>query len=247
MNIEKIKKIIVLIFFVALLVTPLALKQLNIWQDSGEVEFDKVTALERYGFYLEEVSNEINIKFKHQHPILDERLEHILPQVASIGASVSVVDVNNDGLQDIYLTNSRYGTKNALYKNQGDGTFLDVADELGIADVNIEGTGVSMGAVWGDYNNNGYEDLFLYKWGKPELFRNDGENGFTRVTDEAGLPDWMNANTAVWFDYNGDGYLDLFIGGYYDENINLWELETTRIMPDSYEYATNGGRNYLFK
>ncbi len=63
---------------------------------------------------------------------------------------------------------------------------------------------------------------------------------------EAGLPKWINANTAIWFDYDGDGLLDLFIGGYYAEDLDLWHLSTTRIMPDSFEYAKNGGRKYLF-
>jgi hypothetical protein len=103
-----------------------------------------------------------------------------------------------------------------------------------------------MGAVWGDYDADGYEDLFLYKWGRPELFHNDGGRFFTRVTEKAGLPSWVNANTAVWFDYDRDGRLDLFVGGYYPENVNLWHLTTTRMMPDSFEYAQNGGRKYLF-
>ena len=81
-----------------------------------------------------------------------------------------------------------------------------------------------MGAVWGDYDNDGYEDLFLYKWGRPELFHNDGGRRFTRVSEQAGLPAWVNANTAIWFDYDGDGLLDLFIGGYYSEDIDLWHL-----------------------
>jgi hypothetical protein len=103
-----------------------------------------------------------------------------------------------------------------------------------------------MGAVWGDYDNDGYEDLFLIKWGRPELYHNDHGHGFTRVSEQAGLPPWINANTAVWFDYDGDGLLDLFVGGYYAEDIDLWHLNTTRIMPDSFEYAKNGGRKYLF-
>jgi hypothetical protein len=103
-----------------------------------------------------------------------------------------------------------------------------------------------MGAVWGDYDNDGYEDLFLYKWGRPELFHNDGGKHFTRVTETATLPTWVNANTAIWFDYDGDGLLDLFIGGYYSEDIDLWHLKTTRIMPESFEYAKNGGRKYLY-
>jgi len=247
MQIDLIKKIIVILFFAALLATPYIMKQLEIMSSDNESDIDKQSAIERYGFFLEEVSDETGIEFKHQSPLLDERLNHILPQVASIGASVSIVDLDNDGYQDIYLTNSRYNTRNALFKNNGDSTFTDVAQEMGVADLNKEGTGVSMGTVWGDFNNSGYEDLFLYKWGKPELFRNNEGRGFTRVTDEAGLPDWINANSAVWLDYDADGFLDLFIGGYYDENINLWKLETTRVMPDSYEYATNGGRNYLFR
>ena len=101
------------------------------------------------------------------------------------------------------------------------GRLRDVAEELGIADVNRAGTGVSMGAVWGDYDNDGYEDLLLIKWGKPELFHNDAGKGFTRVTEQVGLPPWVNANTAIWFDYDGDGLLDFFIGGYYNENVGF--------------------------
>ncbi len=163
-----------------------------------------------------------------------------------MGASVSIVDFDRDGWPDIYVTNSAIGSKNHLYRNNHDGTFTDVAEELGIADVNQPGTGVSMGAVWGDYDNDGYEDLFLIKWGKPELFHNDQGKHFTRVTEQAGLPPWINANTAVWLDYDRDGKLDLFVGGYYPEDVDLWHLHDTRMMPDSFEYAKNGGRKYLF-
>jgi len=242
---SKLIQIGVVLFFISLFAVPTVLKQLddidlNIYDTMDEV-------IERYGFYLEESSGLMNVDFVHQRPELDEKISHINPQIASVGASVSVVDFNNNGLQDFYLTNSEYGSKNALYMNLGDGTFEDVAEELGVADINIDGTGVSMGAIWGDINNNGYEDLFVYKWGQQELYINNEGQGFTNVTDRAGLPEWMNANTAVWLDYNNNGYLDLFIGGYYHEQFNLWELETTRIMPDSYEYATNGGRNFLFE
>ena len=235
---------ILALLFGAMLATPLVLRHLAEDKDA-ERFIEPETAMERYGFYLEEVAQEIGIAFTHQAPTLDPKLDHIMPQVASVGASVSVVDYDKDGWPDLYVTNSGEGSQNALYRNQGDGTFEDVAPALSLADVNQIETGVSMGSVWGDYDNDGYEDLFLYKWGRPLLFHNDAGQGFTPVTDEAGLPDWVNANTAIWFDYDRDGLLDLFFGGYYPEHLNLWKLETTRIMPESFEYALNGGRNYL--
>ena len=234
------------IFFVALLVTPVVIRRVSAGRASARVKLDANAALLRHGFYFQEMSRAAGIDFVHQAPTLDPKLDGIMPQVASMGASVSIVDFDRDGWPDIYVTNSKEGSRNALYRNMHDGTFKDVAPELGIADVNQPGTGVSMGAVWGDYDNDGYEDLFLIKWGRPELYHNDHGHGFTRVSEQAGLPAWINANTAVWFDYDGDGLLDLFVGGYYSEDIDLWHLSTTRIMPDSFEYAKNGGRKYLF-
>ena len=247
MNVDIIKRTVVFLFLIGLLATPFLIKQVELAQTETADGIDKTKAMERYGFYLEEASQEMGILFEHKMPELDPKLNHILPQIASIGASVAVSDFNNDGYQDLYLTNSRYGTRNALYKNRGDGTFEDVASKTGVADMNKEGEGVSMGAIWGDINNDGFEDLFVYKWGKPELFLNREGETFENVTAQAGLPKWLNANTAVFFDYDNDGLLDLFIGGYYDEKVDFWNLESTKIMPDSYEYATNGGRNYLLK
>jgi enediyne biosynthesis protein E4 len=243
---NRIAKACLVIFFIGLLATPFAMKRISAARDSDKSKADSKTALARHGFYLEEVSHAAGINFVHQSPKLDPKLDPIMPEVASMGASVSIVDFDRDGWPDIYVTNSAIGSKNALYRNMHDGTFKDVAGELGIADVNQPGTGVSTGAVWGDYDNDGYEDLFLIKWGRPELFHNDQGHGFTRVTQQAGLPPWINANTAIWLDYDGDGLLDLFVGGYYSEDIDLWHLTTTRIMPESFEYAKNGGRKYLF-
>jgi enediyne biosynthesis protein E4 len=237
---------IVTVIFVALVFSPLFIKRYEARRDVARARLDLQTSLVRHGFYLQEVSRAAGVNFLHQGPTLDPRLNHIMPQVASMGASVSIVDFDRDGWADIYVTNSAEGSRNALYRNLHDGTFKDVAEEMGIADVNQPGTGVSMGAVWGDYDNDGYEDLLLIKWGRPELFHNDAGQGFTRVTEKAGLPPWVNANTALWFDYDGDGLLDLFIGGYYAEDVDLWHLASTRMMPDSFEYAKNGGRKYLF-
>src|ERR1700691_5834454 len=243
---NRVARFFLVLFFIGLLATPFVIKRISARRDADRSKADAKTALARHGFYLQEVSHAAGINFVHQSPKLDPKLDPIMPEVASMGASVSIVDFDRDGWPDIYVTNSAIGSKNALYRNMHDGTFKDVAEEMGIADVNQSGTGVSTGAVWGDYDNDGYEDLFLIKWGRPELFHNDRGHGFTRVTEQAGLPPWINANTAIWLDYNGDGLLDLFVGGYYSEDIDLWHLTTTRIMPDSFEYAKNGGRKYLF-
>src|SRR6266498_1252974 len=243
---RRLARIVTVIFFLALLATRLAMKRLAAWREVGKSKLESSQALARYGFYFQEVALASGINFVHQAPTLDHKLDHIMPEVAAMGAGASIVDFDRDGWQDIYLTNSGEDSRNCLYRNQGDGTFKDVAGELGIADLNRLGTGVSMGAVWGDYDNDGFEDLFLYKWGRPELFHNDGGKHFTRVTEQAALPAWVNANTAIWFDYDGDGLLDLFVGGYYSEDVDLWHLKTTRMMPESFEYAKNGGRKYLF-
>jgi hypothetical protein len=242
-----IARIVVSILFAGMLFTPAIMRRRSsAHAASAGTTLDRQAALARHGFYLEEVSHSAGIEFVHQAPTLDPKLSAIMPEVASMGASVSIVDFDHDGWPDIYVTDSAEGSKNRLYRNMHDGTFKDVAGDLGIADVNQPGTGVSMGAVWGDYDNDGYEDLFLIKWGRPELFHNDHGTRFTRVSEQASLPPWINANTALWLDYDGDGLLDLFVGGYYPEDVDLWHLKSTRMMPDSFEYAKNGGRKYFF-
>ena len=240
-------RILLIICFIALLATPIVIKRISARrQASAAAKLDANTALTRYGFHFDEVAKPSGVNFVHQAPTLDRRLDHIMPQVASMGAAVSIVDFDRDGWADFYVTNSGEGSKNYLYRNMGNGSFSDVAPQMGVADVNQPATGVSMGAVWGDYDNDGYEDLFLYKWGRPELFHNDAGRAFTLASEIAGLPSWVNANTAIWFDYDSDGLLDLFLGGYYAEDVDLWHLKTTKMMPESFEYARNGGRKYLF-
>jgi hypothetical protein len=234
------------ILFAGLLATPAIYKFAQAHHRAANNAKEDAATLATYGFRFHEASKAAGIHFTHEEPTLDPKLKHIMPQIASMGAAVSVVDFDRDGWDDFYLTNSGEGSHNALYRNMHDGTFRDVAAEVGLADVNVPGTGVSMGAVWGDYDNDGYEDVLIYKWGKPELYHNDGGRHFTRVTEAAGLPPWVNANTAVWLDYDNDGKLDLFLGGYYSEKVDLWHLTTTKIMPESFEYAQNGGRKYLF-
>src|SRR6202161_2718422 len=185
---NRVARFFLVLFFIGLLATPFVINRISARREADRSKFDAKTALARHGFYLEEVSHAAGINFVHQAPTLDPKLAHIMPEVASMGASVSIVDFDRDGWPDIYVTNSAVGSQNHLYRNMHDGTFKAVDAEMGVADVNQSGTGVSMGAVWGDYDNDGYEDLFLIKWGRPELFHNDQGRGFTRVTDTAGVP-----------------------------------------------------------
>ncbi|MEO6838193.1 MAG: CRTAC1 family protein [Ginsengibacter sp.] len=243
---KKIPQIITIVIFVALLIGT-ALPSRQELFGTKNIARQKELSLEKYGFYLEPDNKEANINFRHISPELDPKLNNIAPQIASMGASVSIVDFDNDGWDDIYFTNSGTGSQNALYRNMHNGKFEDVAAEMGIADVNKKGTGVSMGAVWCDYDNDGYKDLLLYKWGQPELFHNVDGKKFVNVTEGSGLPKWVNANSAIWFDFNNDGLPDLFIAGYYDEKYDLSNLNTTKIMPENFRYANNGGRKYLLE
>jgi enediyne biosynthesis protein E4 len=231
--------------FVAMLATPALIRRYGSPADGVDAS-SAPDPRAAYGLRLVESAKASGIDFVHEGPTLDARLSHIMPQVASMGAAVAVADVDADGHPDLYVTNSKEGSRNRLYRNRGDGTFEEAADRFGVADVNQRETGVSMGAVFGDYDNDGYEDLFLYRWGRADLFHNDGGQRFTRV-EGVPLPAWANINAAVWLDYDRDGRLDLFAGGYFPEGLDLWKLSTTKIMPESFEYANNGGRKYLYR
>jgi enediyne biosynthesis protein E4 len=244
---QVLKKTTLTIVFVILLATPSYLAFVSNKAVNGKKNPAREAVMKKYGFFLEEVSVKAGVNFTHHSPRLDHRIDPILPIIASTGASVAVCDFDRDGWNDFYVTNSRFGMANALYHNEHNGTFKDVAVKMGVAFLNTENTGVCMGAVWADFDNDGYEDLFVYKWGKPELFKNENGTRFSNVTAQSGLPQWINSNTAIWFDYNSDGLADLFIGGYFREDIDLWHLKTTNILTESFEYSQNGGRNYLFK
>ncbi|MEO8619927.1 MAG: CRTAC1 family protein [bacterium] len=197
------------------------------------------------GFTLHDETAAAGIHFVHHRPTFDPQIAGVEPHVAALGAAVSVADFDDDGKPDFYLTNSRFGEPNALYHNRGDGTFEDVAQRAGLADVNRAGEGVSMGSVWGDIDNDGHEDLLVYRYGYLALFKNLGNGQFEDITERAGLRRWVNSNGAIWLDYDRDGLLDLYVTAYF-RDVDLWHLTTTRIMHNSFEFATNGGKNLLF-
>ena len=125
-----IRKWMMGIVFGFLLAIPIYLEYSTSKTEQENRKVKTENALNEFGFFFTEVSKESGVDFNHLSPILDPQFEPILPQIASMGASVSVCDFKRDGWNDFYVTNSRYNSKNALYQNQQDGSFIDVAPEL---------------------------------------------------------------------------------------------------------------------
>ncbi len=157
--------------------------------------------------------------------------ERHLPE--TVGAGGAFFDYDNDGWMDIYLVNSGPADffrpsnplKNALYRNNRDGTFTDVTDKAGVA-----GGTFGMGAAAADYDGDGWNDLYVTSYGGNILYHNNGNGTFTDVTDKTGTaaPGWSTC--AVWFDYDSDGKLDLFVSSfvYYDKTLNVLCTDDTK-------------------
>ena len=138
--------------------------------------------------------------------------EKYLPETT--GAGCAFLDYDNDGWMDIYLVNSgkcdfydpNPPLRNALYRNNRDGTFADVTEKAGVA-----AGGYGQGVAVGDYDGDGFPDLYVTQYGRSILYHNNGDGTFKDVTEKAGVaaPGW--SSSAVWFDYDNDGRLDLFV------------------------------------
>ncbi|MCA1618238.1 MAG: CRTAC1 family protein [Acidobacteria bacterium] len=151
--------------------------------------------------------------------------ERWLPE--TVGAGCAFLDYDGDGWMDIYLVNSGPSDfyaptaplRNALYRNNRDGTFSDVTDRAGVA-----GGTFGMGAAAADYDGDGRQDLYVTSYGRNILYRNNGDGTFADVTAKAGVaaPGWSTC--ATWLDYDADGRLDLFVSSFvfYDKTQNLY-------------------------
>ena len=150
------------------------------------------------------------ITWVHENAMSPDRY---LPE--TMGPGVAFLDYDNDGWMDIFMVNSgaadfykpKAPLRNALYKNNRNGTFTDVTEKAGVAG----GQQFGMGCAIADYDNDGYPDILVTAYGRCTLYRNNGNGTFADVTEKAGVaaPGWTTS--AVWFDYDNDGRLDLFL------------------------------------
>jgi len=165
-----------------------------------------------------EITQQAGIRFLHNNAAFGRKY---LPE--TMGSGVAFIDYDNDGWPDIFLVNgtgwpgrpSRHSTPK-LYHNNHDGTFTDVTHKAGL-DVELFGMGVAVG----DYDNDGFDDLFVTALGQNRLFHNNGNGTFTDVTQKAGLLGPKEFSTsAAWVDYDKDGKLDLVVANYVQ-----WSIE----------------------
>ena len=168
-----------------------------------------------------DITEQVNLQFVH-NPGVDG--SYFMPE--SIGSGAAFLDYDNDGDLDIYLVNgAQHGqitshdppSRNSLFRQQENGTFVDVTESSGLGD-----TGYGMGVAVGDIDNDGDVDIYITNYGPDALYRNNGDGTFTEISEFSGInnPQW--ACSAVFFDYNLDGFLDLFVTNYieYDgENV----------------------------
>ena len=164
-----------------------------------------------------EISRQAGITFKH---IFSPEKKYI---TESMSGGVALFDYDNDGYLDIYFVNSltvdlaksHQKTRSALYHNNGDNSFTDITDKAGVGDI-----GFGMGVAVGDYNNDGFEDLYVTCLGPNHLFKNNGNGTFRDVTLKAGVSDPRWSTGAAFVDYDNDGKLDLFVSNYVDFDFN---------------------------
>lgn len=169
--------------------------------------------------FFQEIGQQIGLDFVHS---VGNGTEHLNNIIESSGGGASFLDFDKDGFIDLFLCSGTWidgfskGEKpaepahNHLYRNSGDGTFEDVSRKAG-----IDNPSYSMGAAIGDYNNDGYPDIYICNYGANALYRNDGNGKFTDVTKKAGVAGLKECSIgAVWFDYDLDGFLDIYIGNY---------------------------------
>jgi hypothetical protein len=195
--------------------------------------------------WFRDVAAAAGVAAAHHERRFDNPYARIMEGYTALGAAAAVADYDGDGLDDLYVTDSAEDSRNHLYRNLGGFRFEDVAGAAGVARGNDAGD-ASADALWLDYDGDGDPDLFVVRFGRSLLFRNDGDGTFTDVTESAGLDRYANSITAIAFDYDLDGDVDLFVGNYF-RPVDIFHPDTPRFFPDSFETAENGGGLTLWR
>lgn len=194
---------------------------------------------------FEEIGEKAGVRLVHAtRKFTGRHKAEVLEMFTDGGAAVAVGDFNNDGYDDMFVTDSDVGKPNHLMRNNGDMTFTDVAVEAGVTGGNDENSIVG-DALWFDYDNDGWIDLMVARFGTPILYRNEGAKEgktprFTDVSSQVGLTEFGNTLAAIALDADQDGYLDLMLGNYFPPK-NLLALDTPHVLPNNLDYADNGG------
>ena len=194
---------------------------------------------------FKDITQAAGVGHRHHGPFLDNRLKNMGPWFTALGAGGAVGDYDNDGDEDIYVTDSLRGTPNVLYRNNGDLTFTDVAAPAGVAALNDEKNFSTM-ALFFDCDSDGWKDLFVVRFGLSKLFHNRGNGTFEDISGKSEIPIDRNAVAVVAIDYDRDSDLDLYVGSYFPD-VDLTTVRTTKLLHDSWESARNGGTNYLLR
>jgi ASPIC and UnbV/FG-GAP-like repeat len=177
---------------------------------------------------------------RHHNRAFDNPYARIMEGYTALGAAAAAADFDDDGWEDLFVTDSAAGSNNLLYHNDGDFTFTEMAEEAGVATGN-DAANATADALWFDYDGDGDPDLLVVRFGQSQLYENRGGGRFREVTEKAGLgPRTLNSITAVAFDADGDGDLDLVLGNYFAP-VDIFHPESPRFFPESFETAANGG------
>jgi hypothetical protein len=194
---------------------------------------------------FEEVGTNAGIHAQHHTRKFPGKNGDVLRMFTSGGAAVAVGDYDDDGYDDIFVTDSDVGKPNHLFHNNGNLTFTDVAATAGVAGGNDPHSIVS-DAVWFDYDNDGKLDLLVARFGTPILYHNEGNGHFKDVTAASGLNKFANTIAVIAFDYDNDGNVDLLFANYF-RPVNLLELKDPHVLPNNLDNATNGGGVTLWR
>jgi len=194
---------------------------------------------------FEDVTSKSGINIQHHERTFQGKNADVLRMFTAGGASVAVGDYDNDGYEDLFITDSEKGKPNHLFHNNHDGTFTDVAVEAGVAGGN-DASNIVSDAIWFDYDNDGLLDLLVARFGTPILYHNEGHGKFKDVTATSGLNKFGNTIAVIAFDYDNDGYLDLLFGNYFPP-ANLLDLKDPHVLPNNLDGATNGGGVTLWR